>query len=50
MKGTLKVANRGTLLLSNNVLIEKLGFKQGDRFIVSKRKDGIILKKDKEGD
>ena len=50
MKRTLKVTNRGTLLLSKKLLIEKLGFKEGDRFIVSKRKDGITLRKEKEGE
>lgn len=48
MKRTLKVSKKGTLLLSKKLLIEKLGFKEGDRFIVSKRKDGIILRKEKE--
>ena len=47
MKKTLKVTKGGTLFLSKKLLIEKLGFKEGDRFIVSKRKDGIILKKEK---
>ncbi len=48
MKRTLKVSKKGTLLLSKKLSIEKLGFKEGDRFIVSKRKDGIILRKEKE--
>lgn len=50
MKRTLKVTNKGTLLLSKKLLIEKLGFKEGDRFTVSKRKDGITLRKEKEGE
>jgi len=41
----LKVGNRGTILLSGTLLIDQLGFKKGDRFEVSKRKDRIILRK-----
>ncbi len=42
----LSVGKRGTLTLSRAVLIDKLGFKEGDKFTVSKRKDSIILKKE----
>ncbi len=41
----LKIGKRGTMLLSSAVLIDQLGFKKGDKFTVSKRKDSIILKK-----
>jgi hypothetical protein len=41
----LKVGKRGTVLLSNALLIDQLGFKKGDRFEVAKRKDRIILRK-----
>ncbi len=44
---TPKVTKRGTLLLSRKLLIDKFGFKGGDRFTVSKRKDSIILRKEK---
>lgn len=44
-KRTLKIGKRGTMLLSSAVLIDQLGFKKGDKFTVSKRKDSIILKK-----
>ena len=42
---TLKITKRGTLLLSKALVIDKLGFKGGDKFLVSKRKDSIILRK-----
>ena len=50
MKRTLKVTKRGTLLLGKKLLIEKLGFKEGDRFTVSKRRDSITLRKKEEGE
>jgi hypothetical protein len=50
MKKTLKVGKRGTMLLSRALLIDKFGFKEGDKFTVSKRKDSIILRKLKEGE
>ena len=40
------IGKRGTLTLSKAVLIDKLGFKEGDKFAVSKRKDSIILRKE----
>jgi hypothetical protein len=43
---TLKISKKGTLLLSKKLLIEKLGFKEGDKFTVSKRKESIVLKKE----
>lgn len=41
----LTIGKRGTILLSKPLLVEQLGFKKGDRFTVSKRKNNIILKK-----
>jgi hypothetical protein len=41
----LTIGKRGTVLLSKPLLVEQLGFKKGDRFTVSKRKNNIILKK-----
>jgi len=41
----LTIGKRGTLALSRLMLIDQLGFKQGDKFKVSKRKDSITLKK-----
>ena len=41
----LTIGKRGTILLSNKVLIDRLGFKKGDKFTVAKRRDGIILRK-----
>ena len=41
----LTIGKRGTILLSKPLLIKQLGFKEGDRFSVTKRRDGIILKK-----
>jgi len=41
----LTIGKRGTVLLSKPLLVDQLGFKQGDKFTVSKRKDAIILKK-----
>ena len=48
MKRTLKVTKTGTMLLSKRLLIDKFGFKEGDKFMVSKRKDRIILRKVEE--
>ncbi|NVL92855.1 MAG: hypothetical protein HWN71_07445 [Desulfobacterales bacterium] len=48
MKRTLKVTKRGNMLLSKRLLIDKFGFKEGDKFMVSKRKDRIILRKVEE--
>lgn len=47
-KKTLSIGKRGTILLSKALLIERFGFKEGDKFTVSKRKDSIILRR-KEG-
>ena len=41
----LTIGKRGTIILSNNLLIDQLGFKKGDNFIVAKRRDSIILRK-----
>ena len=40
-----KIGKRGTMLLSSALLIDRLGFKKGDKFTVAKGKDGIILRK-----
>ncbi|MCK5552377.1 MAG: hypothetical protein KAJ09_04470 [Deltaproteobacteria bacterium] len=41
----LTIGKRGTILISNRLLIDRLGFKSGDKFTVAKRKDSIILRK-----
>jgi phage gpG-like protein len=41
----LKIGKRGTMLLSSGLLIDRLGFKAGDKFAVAKRKDSIVLRK-----
>ena len=41
----LTIGKRGTILLSKPLLVDQLGFKKGDRFTVSKRKDSIIMRK-----
>ena len=47
-KKTLAITKRGTILLGKTLLLEKFGYKEGDRFTVSKRKDSIILRKEKK--
>lgn len=44
-KRALTIGKRGTILLSKAFLIDQLGFKKGDTFQASKRKDRIILRK-----
>lgn len=44
-KRPLTIGKRETILLSNKLLVDQLGFKKGDKFTVSKRRDSIILKK-----
>ncbi len=44
-KRPLTIGKRGTILLSKALLEDQLGFKKGDKFAVSKRKNNIILKK-----
>jgi len=41
----LTIGKRGTILLSKSLLIDQLGFKEGEKFKVSKRRDSIILRK-----
>ena len=41
----LRIGKRGTMALSSALLVDRLGFKKGDRFTVAKRKDSIILRK-----
>jgi len=48
-KRTLRVTKRGTILLGRRLLVDNFGFEEGDRFTVSKRKDTVILRKEKEG-
>jgi len=43
----LSIGKRGTLTLSKRLLIDTFGFKEGDKFTVSKRKDNITLRKEK---
>jgi hypothetical protein len=40
-----RIGKRGTMLLSSTLLIDRLGFKKGDKFSVAKRRDSIILRK-----
>jgi hypothetical protein len=40
------IGTRGTMTLSKALLVDTLGFKEGDKFTVSKRKDSIILRKE----
>jgi len=49
-KKTARITKRGTIILGKTLLVEKFGYKEGDRFLVSKRKDNIILTKKKEED
>jgi hypothetical protein len=44
-KRALTIGKRGTILLSKPLLVDQLGFKKGDKFTVSKRKDSIILRR-----
>ncbi len=44
-KRALTIGKRGTILLSKALLVDQLGFKEGDKFRVAKRRDRIILKK-----
>ena len=41
----LSIGKRGTILLSKPLLVDQLGFKQGDKFSVAKKKGSIILRK-----
>jgi len=41
----LAIGTRGTISLSNKLLIDQLGFQKGDKFTVSKRRESIILRK-----
>jgi hypothetical protein len=48
-KRPLRITNRGTIRLRKSLLIDDFGFKEGEKFTVSKRKDSIILRKENEG-
>ena len=41
----LRIGKRGTILLSRALLMDQLGFKEGEKFEVTKRRDSIILRK-----
>ena len=41
----LTIGKRGTILLSKPLVGKQLGFREGDKFTVTKRRDSIILKK-----
>ncbi|MFO8163563.1 MAG: AbrB/MazE/SpoVT family DNA-binding domain-containing protein [Thermodesulfobacteriota bacterium] len=43
---TFSIGKRGTMTLSKALLVDELGFKEGDTFTVSVRKDNIILRKE----
>jgi hypothetical protein len=47
-KKTLRITKRGTITLSRKLMIDDFGFKEGDRFTVSKRKENITLRKETE--
>jgi len=44
-KRVLTIGKRGTILLSKALLVDQFGFKEGDRFRVTKRRDSIILRR-----
>jgi len=48
-KKTFSIAKRGTISLNKMLLVDDFGFKEGDTFTVSKRKNSIILRKEKGG-
>ncbi|MFX0197795.1 MAG: hypothetical protein ACFFCW_16870 [Candidatus Hodarchaeota archaeon] len=41
----LTIGKRETIILSKALLVDQLGFKEGDKFRVAKRRDRIILNK-----
>lgn len=47
-KKVLTMGKRGTLLLGKALMVDEFGFQEGDRFTVGKRRDSIILRKEKE--
>ena len=49
-KKTVRITKRGTIYLGKRLLVEEFGYTAGDRFAVSKRKENIILTKEKEED
>jgi hypothetical protein len=46
-KRPVKIGKRGTLTISNALLIDQFGFKKGDKFTAAKRKNSIVLRKTK---
>ena len=47
-KRPLRISKRGTILLGKALVIDNFGFREGDKFTVSKRKGTIILRKENE--
>ena len=43
-----RITKRGTVLLGKALVIDDFGFREGDSFTVSRRKDSIILRKKEE--
>ena len=41
----LKIGKRGAILLSKALLVDQLGFKEGDKFSVVKNRNSIVLRK-----
>lgn len=44
-KRALTIGKRGTILLSKALLIDRFGFKEGDKFRIAKRRDSIVLRR-----
>ncbi len=44
-KRALTIGKRGTILLSKALLVDRFGFKKGDKFSIAKRRDSIVLRK-----
>ena len=41
----LRITKRGTIILGKALVIDDFGLKEGDKFVASKTKDSIILRK-----
>lgn len=44
-KRAFTIGKRGTILLSKALLIDRFGFKEGDKFSIVKRRDSIVLRR-----
>ena len=44
-KRALTIGKRGTILLSKALLIDRFGFKEGDKFSIAKRRNSIVLRR-----